>query len=134
MKEMIYTSERTRELLHNDIYKGYHYYIMSYGTHPCCYIELHKDSILYGVNYDDIDMDVHGGLTYSKDYLKTGDNTTVSGNWFIGWDYGHCTDYIGLDEIQPEFLRDSCKRWTTKELIAECENAIELVIRRADNE
>lgn len=51
MKEMFYTRENRRELLYNDVYKGFYYYIMTYGTHPCCYIEIPKNFILYHKYY-----------------------------------------------------------------------------------
>ncbi len=44
MKEMIYEPTKKIELLYNDIYKGYHFYIISYGTHPCCYVEIPSKS------------------------------------------------------------------------------------------
>lgn len=37
MKEMIYTVENKRELLYNNIFLGFHYYILNLGTHPTAY-------------------------------------------------------------------------------------------------
>lgn len=47
---------------------------MSLGTHPTAYIEIPKTNNLFGKSYDEIydigiDIDVHGGLTYSNDTL-----------------------------------------------------------------
>lgn len=128
MKEMIYQKDRKIELLYNDIYKNYHYYILNLGTHPTAYIAIPKGHKLYGQDYNDIynicDINVHGGLTYSNHNLM-GIN---SEEWFIGWDYAHCGDYCGYEEIMPESIRTYGKKWTTKEIIEECKNVIEQII------
>lgn len=129
-KEMIYQKERIVELLYNDFYKGYHYYILSLGTHPTAYIEIPKKNILYEKDYDEIYKmgiypPVNGGLTYSDGILWISENTLMRDSWYIGWDYGHCCDYYGgfNDKINK-----NNKKWTTKEIIEECQNAIDYLI------
>lgn len=129
-KEMIYQNDRKIELLYNDIYKGYHYYILSLGTHPTAYIEIPKRSILFGKDYDDIykmgiNLDVHGGLTFSDDTLWIGEGTIMRESWFIGWDYAHSYDYYGGYD---DSLNKDSKQWTTKEIIEECKKAIEQLL------
>jgi len=128
IKPMIYQTERKMELLHTDKYKNYKYYILNLGTHPTAYIAIPKGHKLYGQDYNDIydicDIDVHGGLTYSNHNLMGID----SEDWFIGWDYAHYNDYCGYEEIMPESIRTYGKKWTTEEIIKECENAIEQII------
>ena len=123
MKEMIYDSVRKRELLYNGIYKGYHFYIISYGTHPCCYVEIPSKSKIFKITYMDIEsIDVHGGLTYSSDKLYIGTNTALNNSWFIGWDYAHLGDYVAfIDSIDG-------KKWTTNEMIDDCKNVINQII------
>ena len=72
-KAMIYTDKTTKpKILFRDMYKGYEYIIVSYGSHPCCYIGLDENNKFYGVNYMDIDLDVPedayslGSWMYSK--------------------------------------------------------------------
>ena len=60
-------------------------------------------------------------------YLYIDKNTKLEG-WFIGWDYAHCGDYCGYEETMPESIRTYGKKWTTEEIIKECENAIEQII------
>ena len=67
MKEMVYKNymengQEVIEILDEGIYKSFHYVIVSYGTHPCAYIEIPKDN----VSDEDklIDIDCHGGITY----------------------------------------------------------------------
>ena len=129
-KEMIYQNYRKVELLYNDIYKGYHYYILSLGTHPAAYIEIPKRSILFGKDYDDIyemgvNLDVHGGLTFSDDTLQIGERTIMRESWFIGWDYAHAYDYYGGYDDR---LNEDSKQWTTEEIIEECKKAIEQLL------
>lgn len=118
---MRYKEHRTLEVLYKDTYRGYNYFIISYGIHPCAYVELPKDHPLYGISFIDIEdmynINVHGGLTYSSDSFLILDNT-----WIIGWDYAHFNDYSIFSE-SCSFLHDLHK-WTTEEIIDECISVI----------
>lgn len=96
--EKIYYNERLKEsiILKNETYKGYEYYIITLGTHPCSYVVLPKDHKYYGMNYDEIDVKCHYGLTYSRDYLISKD-LIKEDVWVIGWDYAHLGDYLPYD-------------------------------------
>lgn len=125
MKEMIYSAERKNEILDTGFCFGLLYYILNLGTHPTAYIKIPKDNKLYGKSYEDIykeiDIDVHGGITYAEEGIYA-DNKEVQG-WFIGWDYAHCYDYMGYEEKLPKFLQSGGKRWTTKEIYEEVRKA-----------
>lgn len=130
MKKMIYQKDRKIELLHNDIYNGYHYYILNLGTHPTAYIEIPKKSKLFGKSYNaiydsGIDLDVNGGLTYSSSELWTSENVSITNSWFIGWDYAHCTDWYGGFDEQ---FNEGNKKWTVEEIIEECKTAIDQLV------
>ena len=116
------------ELLAKDYYKGYVYFVVSYGIHPCGYIALQKGQPYYNAkNYKDVsDLKCHGGCTfvekgYHQDTINVEDKYTV-----IGWDYGHYNDFSGiyLQDNFPIPWRDM-KIWTTKEIIEECKQVIE---------
>ena len=47
-------------------YKGWTYSIITFGTHPCAYVDV-KDTMFDGKFYADIPIECHGGLTYSAD-------------------------------------------------------------------
>ena len=62
----------------------------------CGYITLTKDSSLYGVGYDELNINTHGGLTY--------DGYDKNENWVIGFDcahYGDLTPYFILSDDYP---------------------------------
>lgn len=57
----------------------------------CGYLHIPEGHPWYGLGYDDIDADVHGGLTYArKDSLRPG-------VWVIGFDCNHAGDYTPYD-------------------------------------
>lgn len=92
MKEMEYGTGKTEILAMGEI-SGFEYFVISYGTHPCCYIKIPEEHEYYKKDYDDIDIYCHGGLTYSKESLLDFEK-----GWFIGWDYAHLGDYHPLVE------------------------------------
>ena len=124
MREMIYLPIMTPPtLLLGDSYKELDFKIMSLGTHPCAYICIPFGHQIYQVHYSKLDIPCHGGLTYSKfDKYR---------RWWIGWDYAHCDDYTGHDEILPldNFPR---KQWTTREIYQEIKDVIDNVLLKKD--
>lgn len=48
------------------------------------YVDLPKDHPMWGKHYDDIPVEVHGGLTYSE--------KTPDGMWRVGFDTAHLGD------------------------------------------
>lgn len=63
-----------------------------YGGHLCGYIKVPKDHVCYGKGYDDIEIDVHGGLTYSEIDQENHNYLPPEGHW-IGFDCVHAGDY-----------------------------------------
>ena len=136
-QEMIYKPEREIELLYIEMYKGFYYYILSLGTHPCAYVEIPQKHKFFGKQYWEIEnevnvelekeycINVHGGFTYSDSGLQTSESTTMEGSWFLGWDYAHCTDFYCFPD-EPIFKHGgNGKKWTTEEIIKECRNVID---------
>lgn len=54
--------------------------------HRTAYINVINTKLQF-VDYNDIDLDVHCGLTYSSETLFGCEN-----GWWIGWDYAHYMD------------------------------------------
>ena len=124
MKEMIYSAKRLKspEMLEDGEYKGFHFYVLNLGTHPCAYVDV-TETDLNGKDYVDIDISCHGGLTYSEEYLSTVDKK----GWFIGWDYAHYDDFAGYKLEMPVGIRTNGKRWTTAEIVEECKQVIDQI-------
>ena len=130
MKEMIYQSTRLNppEILASGEHKGYNYYVLNQGTHPCGYVEIPHDSKYFNVDYDNIPVECHGGLTYGRGFL-VGEATVDDNRYFIGWDYAHYGDYVGYSSMFG-VSESSCgyKRYTTDTVVAECKYVIEQLI------
>lgn len=124
MKEMIYQPKRLipPERIADGNHKGFDYYVLNLGTHPCAYIDV-TDTGLKNMFYDDVDVDCHFGLTYSKDYLATVERK----GWFIGWDYAHYSDFAGYEMDFPESLQSGGKKWTTQEIVKQCKDVIDQI-------
>ena len=123
MLEMKYEPKMTdKKILDSGIYNNFEYKIVSYGTHPCCYVAIPQCHKFFEKHCDDIDIDCHGGLTFS-DYRDFGDGK----EYYIGWDYAHYEDYSGIYELDflKEFNHNHYKKWTTRELLEDVKKVIE---------
>jgi hypothetical protein len=109
-------------ILAEGYYKGYEYFVVSYGIHPCAYIALREGQPFYKAGLcEDVDVNCHGGCTFVDWGYK---NLFDSNYKVIGWDYGHYNDLSGIYK-EGTFLRESTKKWTTREMIQECEHVID---------
>lgn len=131
IKAMIYTNiMHEGRVLYNSSYKGYEFYVVSYGTHPCCYILVDYNNPYFRVDYDYIDLDVHGGVTFASF-----DHSCINNRdhkWIIGWDYAHYGDRIGCSgKIYTKYGINHT--YKTKELIRDCIKAIENMIEVISN-
>lgn len=136
-KQMKYQPNRIHEILFEGYFKGYHFLIMNLGTHPTAYIEIPRESKLFGKDYDEIwdltEIDVHGGPSYSDSYVMG----AKENSWFIGWDYAHFGDYYGADSIFEGtglYSKDD-KKWTTAEIMQDVISGINSIDKwRQNNE
>ncbi|WQJ53686.1 MAG: hypothetical protein [Wendovervirus sonii] len=123
IKEMEYVGRlETPIILASDNYEGFNYYVISYGSHPCGYVEIPENHFLYEVDYDDICIHCHGGLTFSDKLMVKG----IEGTYCIGWDYAHCNDYVYYGDDFNKY-RNFGNKHTTEEIIAECKYVIEQI-------
>ena len=72
----------------------------SYMGHRCGYIAIPKDNELYGKDYDEIDIDVHGGLTYSEYSNSEYPVKSEEDVWWIGFDCAHSGDGKDMELIK----------------------------------
>ena len=59
--------------------------------HLCGYVGLPRTHPNFGDGYDDIDVDVHGGLTYAEEGTAV---THSAGLWWVGFDCAHFGDLV----------------------------------------
>lgn len=83
------------KLIANTNLRGYKYETL-YG-YGCGYVGVPEGHPWHGMEYDDLrDVDVHGGLTWSENYIR-GDEE--AGWWWVGFDTSHVgDDPINCDE------------------------------------
>ena len=85
-------------------YKGYPCVVLFMPMgYRCGYVGLTEGNQYYYVDYDDIPIDCHGGLTYSDNRLFGQDDEHV---WWIGYDCGHCFDGYDLEKMEKYFGDD----------------------------
>ena len=86
--------------------------------------------------YDDIPLDVHGGLTFSRRITDNGDSwkqNFTPGAW-VGWDYAHCDDIVPglMAHGLPSFCYNgSGHYWSHEEVTADCKKAIDQMLEEA---
>lgn len=97
-----------RYVVDSGTYRGHKWYIVSYGSHPCAYVE--TDAPKRKCNK----ISVHGDITYIG---KAFEELDSSGR-IIGWDYHHCNDY------NAEFDHGG-KRWTVPEIMDDVRSVID---------
>lgn len=111
------------ERVADGLYKGFHFYILTMGSHPCAYVDVigTKD---YRFCADEIDC--HGGITYESTELATVDYKS----YFIGWDYAHYNDFLVFnDRLAKEYGEPyRAHKYTLTEIVKECVNVIDQII------
>lgn len=119
-EEVIYThlpmvyGDKTNETIGAGKINGYRYEIKNIrGSHPTAYVMLDKNNIYYDIDYGEIPIVVHGGLTYSSNKNK--------GQYWIGWDYAHIGDYTS-------YCDGDGKKWTTDEILNHVKDVINQLI------
>ena len=102
------------------VYRGFHFYILTMGSHPCAYVDV-RDSELIA---DEINC--HGGITYERTELATVDYKS----YFIGWDYAHYNDFLTFnDRLAKEYGEPyRAHKYTLSEIVKECTNVIDQII------
>lgn len=123
MSEMVYSNKHITEVLLEGEHLGYKWVIVSYGTHPCAYVKLPKNSKLISLG-EEVPVSCHGGITYTSSkglpQLKVAKKNE---GFYIGWDYAHAGDQIGLKQFEWD------KRWTVAEIQEEVYEVIEQLIK-----
>ena len=85
-------------------YKGVSCVVLFMPTgHRCGYVALPKGHKFYGSDFDSIEVECHGGLTYSENRLHHQDDKDV---WWIGFDCGHYCDGVDVEKLKEYYGND----------------------------
>lgn len=87
--------------------------IKSLGSHPTAYIKVPKESNYFNSDYNDIPINIHGGLTYG--------NTENNNEFWVGWDYAHIGDYC-YDFFT--IFNSEERKYTVDDILVDVESAI----------
>lgn len=119
LKPMIYSKDRTCEILAHDIYCGYEFCIISRGTHPCAYIRIPFNDILYCYEDSILDniMKCHGGITWDKNYVNGLSKKNRSNDRWLGWTYVCFRDYYSYG--------NRLIKWRTEEILEEIKEVVD---------
>lgn len=102
----------------------------------CGYAAIPPGHPAHGKDYDNIDVDVHGGLTYANacqgaicHVAKPGEPDDV---WWVGFDTAHCYDVspgmLGLGDMWPDDPMASYR--DAKYVKRECQSLVEQLLAR----
>lgn len=117
------------KVVKRDVYNGYEYFITKvYDAWYCAYVIIPKNHPIHGIHYDNIvDIDVHGGITFSN-YHRC-----VEDQWCIGWDYNHIGDYNEIFGGLYNWLGEPLHKWTPEEIEIDCQNVIDQLNKKYPN-
>ena len=109
-------------ILASGTHKGYYFWVVTYGTHPCAYVEIPETHPFYKKDFDELfdKLDVHGGVSFAHFGLL---DLIPNDVFIVGWDYSHCTDY----NYKYNTNRDA-DQWTVEYIIEEIYYAINQLI------
>lgn len=101
----------------------------------CGYVGIDKDNGFYGLDYDDsyyMNLEVHGGVTFSGERADATVQNENMGLWFFGFDCGHHNDKTKLNprgvERNLDFVKENCQK-----LLDELTSSAEIYLRFKNN-
>lgn len=127
---MVYADDHceTCKVIASGHYKGLNYYVKTIGhMHPTAYVEISQGHKAFAKKNLE-NLPCHYGVTFNEMYLRCVDEDGSRGHQFVGWDYAHHGDYMPYYE-DGGFLERTSHRWSTDEVIAECKEAIDWILK-----
>ena len=87
------------ELVKEGLTAGLHFVVLLQRSgNYTGYVGVPSDHKLFNTEYDAVDVDVHGGLTFSsKSYWDD------SEDWYFGFDCAHYDDGVSIEEAEKHF-------------------------------
>lgn len=119
-KQLYDITVKNPERVAHGCYRGFHFYVLTMGSHPCAYIDVGHSEFLAD------EIDCHGGITYGNSTLAT----VPEKSYFIGWDYAHYNDFLAFnDRLAKEYGEPyRAHKYTLSEIVKECANVIDQII------
>jgi hypothetical protein len=120
------------KVLSEGVHAGHEFITVHNGIgFRCGYVKVEKGHPWYGKGYDDIDCNVHVGLTFAEPDVPCDKGGPDDGYW-IGFDTGHCNDAtdpsLPVDSGRIRNLipaNDYCTIRTQEYVEAECRSLCE---------
>lgn len=100
------------------IHKGFKCAVIFVRSHRCGYVRIPKENPAFDLPYDDVPIDIHGGLTFGSSELN-GFKATDNKYWF-GFDCAH----LG-DKTKGSIFKEDGHFWTLDEVIKEANKLAE---------
>lgn len=83
-----------------------------FGGHLCAYVRIPENHPWYKKGYDEIEVDIHGGLSFSS--LWKDEKTPVANGYYIGFDCAHSMDIcpsINLYIKTNPYMKRLCEKY-----------------------
>ena len=96
--------------------------------HLCGYVVLEANHKCYGLHYDDIHIDCHGGLTYAGAIIKYPKYESLGGR-MIGFDCSHSGDISSILMNDPCFTVDNGVYRDMKYVVNNIKDMVEQLIK-----
>ena len=120
------TTDNPERLLEKGVHEGYEWEVTCNRMgFRCGYVRVPAGHPWHGKDYDDIEADVHGGLTFAEADTDCGKGGADDA-WWLGFDCGHWMDAPDpeLPGYNPEFDHGGMVR-STEYVAAECRKLAE---------
>lgn len=111
---------------HSGTLHGIKYLVLRGPVSVNAYLGIPKDHPLAGKHYDEIDLHVHGRLTFG-DFGEDGTDWPP-GYYWIGWDYAHANDKCFYDLNYPSWTSGD-REWTPDMIFKEVKQVIPDLVR-----
>lgn len=122
MKQVDY-SKREDEILFEGDYNERHYIIRYMGHHPCAYVEFKNEFEEDSEEWNEVLC--HCGINYKGPAFWNKDDN----KFYIGWDYGHLSDWSNI-YTEEQNMHFNNRKWTTSEIYEEVKNVIDYLNRK----
>ena len=136
-KPMVYSNRRLRpsEVLCLAKYKDFIFFVLNMGTHPTAYVQIPENHPYFGKDYEGCNPPhnfLGGPFTFADSSTVFAEklDTPIPDGWYLGWDYAHLGDWLGY-RSDEENLQQENRKYTTEEIIIDCETVIEHLIEVA---